>query len=117
MGPESRSSSSGRPPRATSATRRPGASAKPTKGTRNSAKVNDPKLDQMIEKQTTLGRNPEERKKLLLDIQRYIIDQAYMHNRHSYEQPVAYQPYVRDFQAGGQITSEPDRYTSAWFDK
>ena len=22
-----------------------------------------------------------------------------------------------DFQAGGQITSEPDRYTSAWFDK
>ena len=41
----------------------------------------------------------------------------WMHWDTPYEQPVAYQPYVRDFQAGGQITSEPDRYTNAWFDK
>src|SRR5439155_5489306 len=47
-------------------------------GSRNVTKVNDPKLDTMVEKQTTLVRDPDGRKKLLLDIQRYILDQGYI---------------------------------------
>src|SRR5262249_24324145 len=61
-------------------------------GSANPSKISDPKLDQMIEKQTTLGRNPDERKKLLLDIQRYIIDQGYVHFFHTYEAPNIMQP-------------------------
>src|SRR5204863_8876761 len=71
-----------------------------SKGARNITKINDAKLDQMIEQQTALGRNPEARKKLLLDIQRHILDQGYIRFLHTLEGPVALQPYVRDFYAG-----------------
>jgi ABC-type transport system substrate-binding protein len=88
-----------------------------SKGTRNYAKVNDPKLDEMIERQTVLGRRPDERKRLLQEIQRYILEQGYVHAVHSGEHLVGYQPYVRDLQAGGALASEPDRFTHVWLDK
>jgi hypothetical protein len=72
----------------------------------------------MIEKQTTLGRNPDERKKLILDIQRYIIEQGYIHYFHTFLSPAAYQPYVRDmFMGYGALALEPDKWSLVWYDK
>jgi peptide/nickel transport system substrate-binding protein len=89
-----------------------------SKGARNITKINDPKLDQMIEQQTALGRNPDARKKLLLDIQRQILDQSYIRYLSTLQGPVALQPYVRDFYAGfAAINFETDRFVYMWLDK
>jgi peptide/nickel transport system substrate-binding protein len=85
-------------------------------GARNAVKVNDPKLDQMIERQTTLGRNPDARKSLLLDIQRYIIQQAYPMNVHTFENIGVMQPYVRDYYSG-TLAQDEDRWIYVWLDK
>lgn len=47
-----------------------------TRGTLNKGKLSDPKLDEMIEKQAQ-ALNKEERRKIIQDIQRYMIEQAY----------------------------------------
>jgi peptide/nickel transport system substrate-binding protein len=86
-------------------------------GNRNNTKISDPKLDQMIEQQSALGRRPDERKKLLLDIQRYILGQGYLRSLRNTQAPLAYQPYVRDFQGGSLLAQEPDKFTHVWFDK
>jgi peptide/nickel transport system substrate-binding protein len=89
-----------------------------SKGSNNVTGINDPRLDQMIEQQTTLGRDPEARKKLLLDIQRYILDQAYIHFIHTYDAPLVLQSYVRDFFPGfGGLALESDRWSLVWLDK
>jgi ABC-type transport system substrate-binding protein len=44
-----------------------------SKGSQNAVRLNDPNLDQMIEKQNTLVKDPEARKKALMDLQRYVI--------------------------------------------
>src|SRR5262249_33662777 len=44
---------------------------------RNASKVKDPKLDQMIEQQAALVKDPDARKKALLEIQRYILNSAH----------------------------------------
>ena len=75
-------------------------------------------VDQMIERQSTLGRNPDERKKALLEIQRYILDQAYLHQIHSFESPTVLQPYMRDYFPGfGGLQTEPDKWSLVWLDK
>jgi peptide/nickel transport system substrate-binding protein len=89
-----------------------------SKGSRNVTKVNDPKLDQMIEQQTLLGRKPDERKKLLLDTQRLILEQSYYRHVQTYEAPAAVQPYVRDLFLGfGGLNLEMDRWAQVWLDK
>src|SRR5262249_11487029 len=47
-----------------------------TGGPRNIFRFSDPQLDAMIDRQATMVRDPEGRKKLLLDIQRRLIDSA-----------------------------------------
>src|SRR5437588_8802926 len=65
-------------------------------GTRNHAGVNDPKLTAMIEQQRrTLDR--AERKKLIVDIQRYLAEQMYYAPGAAYYYTAAYTPRVRDF--------------------
>src|SRR5262249_20704858 len=44
-----------------------------SKGSRNHTGINDAELDRLIERQTAVGRRPEERKQLLLDIQRLLL--------------------------------------------
>jgi peptide/nickel transport system substrate-binding protein len=89
-----------------------------SRGSGNTTGIKDPKLDQMIEKQTTLGRSPDERKKLLQDIQRYILDQAYVHFIQTNEAPIVLQPYVRDYFGGfGALNFEIDRLVHVWLDK
>jgi peptide/nickel transport system substrate-binding protein len=88
-----------------------------SKGSRNLTKLNDPKLDQMIERQTTLGRSPEDRKKALLDVQRYILDQAYVHHIVTFESVSYLRGYVRDlFNGLGIMAQEPDRFARVWLD-
>lgn len=88
-----------------------------SKGSRNPTKVNDAKLDQMIERQTTLVRSADERKKLLLDIQRYIIDQGYVRFFHSFDAPLLTQTYVRDYFPGyGALNLETDKWVQVWLD-
>jgi peptide/nickel transport system substrate-binding protein len=84
------------------------------KGPLNVAGVEDPTLDQMIDKQTTLGRDPEARRKMVLDIQRRVIDQGYPRAIYAREAPTTLQPYVRDYVAH---TVEYDRFVLSWLDK
>ena len=89
-----------------------------SKGSRNLARVNDAKLDQMIEQQTLLGRDPAARKKLLLDIQRHILEQGYYRFIQTFEAPAALQPYVRDLALGfGALDLETERWAQVWLDK
>jgi ABC-type transport system substrate-binding protein len=88
-----------------------------SRGGRNHTGIDDEELDSLIERQTTLGRRPEERMKLILDIQRLILDREYFHLLRGIEGPAAYQPHVRDFYVGGPLSSEPDRFTHVWLDK
>jgi peptide/nickel transport system substrate-binding protein len=87
-------------------------------GARNITGVSDPKLDDLIERQTLLGRDPERRKKLLLEVQHYLIDQAYVHAFHTFEGPAVFQPYVRDFHPSfGPVNLETYRMAQVWLDK
>jgi peptide/nickel transport system substrate-binding protein len=89
-----------------------------SKGSGNVTGINDPTLDGMIERQATLGRNPDARKALLLDIQRRILDQGYVRNFHSWDSPVVLQPYVRDyFTDFGNLSGETDKWVELWLDK
>lgn len=66
------------------------------KGTRNHAGVNDPKLNEMIEKQMrTLDR--AERKKQIFEIQRYLAEQMYYPPVTAGYITDGLQPYVRNF--------------------
>lgn len=89
-----------------------------SEGTANLTKINDPKLDQLIAQQATLGRDPDGCKKVLRDIQRPIIDQGYVHNFFTYESPVVFQPYVRDFfDSFGAANTETDKFVPVWLEK
>ena len=63
----------------------------------NVTKINDSRLDQMIEQQSLLGRKPDERKKLLLDIQRHIINNAYRLNLAAAYSASLRWSYVKDY--------------------
>jgi peptide/nickel transport system substrate-binding protein len=89
-----------------------------SKGVNNVFPIRDDRLDQMIDRQTTLGRDPAARKQLLLEIQRYILDQHYVHYFHTYDSPVILQSYVRDFTGGfGALNLEGDKWSHVWLDK
>jgi peptide/nickel transport system substrate-binding protein len=88
-----------------------------SKGGRNTMKISDPQLDQMIEKQTTLGRNPEQRKALLQDIQRRILDQAYLNFIHGFQFSDVLANKVHDYVPGtGVLSLDPDRWSQIWLD-
>lgn len=89
-----------------------------SKGSANASKLRDPKLDAMIEQQAVQVKDPNARKQILLDIQRYILQNAYFSAIHTYEPVFLHAPYVRDFYSGqGGLGYELDRYSIVWFDK
>lgn len=86
-------------------------------GELNSFGLKDPKLDQMIDDQRKLARDPAARKKLLLDIQRYILDHAYMRMIVSFEQRGLITKRVKNFIAGsGILNIEMDKWNLLWLD-
>jgi ABC-type transport system substrate-binding protein len=88
-----------------------------SKGDRNATKINDPKLDAMIEQQSVMTKDPDGRKRLLMDIQRYIINSAHLQMINTSGGNTIMQGYVRDFYPGVATSSEYDQYTPVWLDK
>jgi peptide/nickel transport system substrate-binding protein len=88
-----------------------------SKGPTSTTKISDPQLDAMIERQSTLVRDPAGRAKLLQDIQRKILDlRATI--------PVATQdtinvnwPYVKDWNNNQATTNTLGDYIHVWFDR
>jgi peptide/nickel transport system substrate-binding protein len=85
-------------------------------GSRNAAQIKDKKLDELIERQAVMSRDPDGRKKTLQEIQRYLIE----------EMPYAFVltavsvtgewGFVKDLSFGLPI-GEGNQFTYAWLDK
>jgi peptide/nickel transport system substrate-binding protein len=83
----------------------------------NTFKLNDPKLDELIDRQSVMTKDPEGRKRVLLEIQRFLLDQAYLLTLAS---PASYsvaQSYVKELYPLSIVSDENLHYEYAWFDK
>jgi ABC-type transport system substrate-binding protein len=88
-----------------------------SKGARHTMHLNDARLDDLIEKQAVMTKDPDGRKKALLEIQRYILTQAFYWPPRGLVQQNAIQPYVKNMfptQVAGYGT---ESYANAWLDK
>jgi peptide/nickel transport system substrate-binding protein len=83
-------------------------------GPRNTSGYKDAALDKMINDQVGM-RVEADRKKALLDIQRYILDKAFWFHILTSQSDLLMQPYLRDYYSSG--VTEPDRFALAWLDK
>jgi ABC-type transport system substrate-binding protein len=83
-------------------------------GTQNRSNLNDPQLDAMIDRQASMVRDVEGRKRLLLEIQRYVINNAHLIPVYGvYEERVRWK-HVRDW-AVTPLMHEP--FVAMWIDK
>jgi peptide/nickel transport system substrate-binding protein len=87
-----------------------------TGGAQNRTAYSNPQLDKLIDQQAVLTRDPDARKRILLEIQRLIIDQAYMMNLCNPQQPVMYYPEIKDFRPPIAFSQTSDFWRTAWFD-
>jgi peptide/nickel transport system substrate-binding protein len=86
--------------------------------TRSASHVSDPKLDQMIEQQATLVRDPEARKRALLELQRYLLSSAHQLHLAGIIDQTAMWKYVKNFFYGQVDSSTVDEtWASVWLDK
>jgi peptide/nickel transport system substrate-binding protein len=83
-------------------------------GSQNRAALKDPKLDQMIEQQATMVKDPDGRKKLLQDIQRYILNSAHLFPLYGLVDQRLRWKYVQDWPEK-VFMAEP--FVTAWLDK
>ena len=83
-------------------------------GPRNSTKYADPELDKMIDQQAVMVRDPEGRKKLVLEIQRRVMDRSGMIMPNPYASRALVWPHVKNLWLG--YNSEPYRATVVWLD-
>jgi peptide/nickel transport system substrate-binding protein len=85
-------------------------------GPRNTMKLADPALDAMIDRQAVLVRDPAGRKKILQDIQRYLIDNPVLLMIGATVTDYLAQPYVKDYYPGvnGNVG---EQYAPIWLDK
>jgi peptide/nickel transport system substrate-binding protein len=88
-----------------------------SKGQRNASHINDPKLDDLIEKQAVMVKDPEGRKKLLLDIQRQILDDAHFIYLVTNISATAKWPYVKDFWPAVGTSQDTAHSEVVWLDK
>jgi peptide/nickel transport system substrate-binding protein len=86
-------------------------------GSRNPTKTKDPQLDRMIDAQAVMARDPDGRKKALLDIQRYLLDQAYATSIWSYVSFYANWPWMHGYRVIVQNTGDHEPLTWVWLDK
>jgi ABC-type oligopeptide transport system substrate-binding subunit len=80
----------------------------------NVAKIKDPALDKLIDQQAQMVKDTEGRKKILLDIQRKIIEQAQTLYLVGLVSPSVRWKYVQDYHFAYNI-EEP--YMRLWLDK
>jgi peptide/nickel transport system substrate-binding protein len=86
-----------------------------SKGTRNASRLADPKLDDLIERQAVLVRDPEGRKKLMQEIQRYLLDVVPISWLIGYESLSANSPEVREYRTVPPV-GDADTLTWVWLD-
>jgi peptide/nickel transport system substrate-binding protein len=86
-------------------------------GGRNPSKTKDPTLDKMIDQQAVMSRDPEGRKKLLMDIQRYILDQAYVTAIWGSQTPFVMWPWFKNYRVVGQRSGDNEPLIWVWLDK
>jgi peptide/nickel transport system substrate-binding protein len=88
-----------------------------TGGSLNRTGVADPALDKMIDDQRKPVRDPAARKKLLLDIQRHILDRGYMRMINSFIQTGVLTTRVKGLVAGaGILNIDMDRWNLIWIE-
>jgi peptide/nickel transport system substrate-binding protein len=83
--------------------------------TRNIAKIKDAQLDALIDRQAGMARDPEGRKRTLLELQRYVLNSAHhMHLVGTFTQRVRWK-YVQDFYFTAPDIEES--FLRLWLDK
>jgi ABC-type transport system substrate-binding protein len=87
-----------------------------SKGSRNSVKLNDPKLDALIERQAGMSKDTEGRERVAQDIQRAIVDGAAVLSLTSPETLYEIWSFVKDF-SPSQGIFEYDYLTYLWLDR
>jgi peptide/nickel transport system substrate-binding protein len=88
-----------------------------TGGARSASKLSDPKLDALIEQQAVMVRDPEGRKKLLKDLQRYILNSAHqIYLAGQFVQGIRWN-YLKDFFPGYFDTGLEENYVLLWLEK
>jgi ABC-type transport system substrate-binding protein len=86
-------------------------------GSRNSSRITDARLDEMIDRQATLVRDVEGRKRLLQDIQRHLLEQGYIIPTWGSQVLSARWPWVKNYRLLNQPSNEPDIFAYTWIDK
>src|SRR5262249_27956606 len=87
-----------------------------SQGSRNGAQLKDPKLDAMIAQQAVLGRDPEGRKRILQDIQRYLLDEVPYAFLVTSAMTTGLWGVVKDY-SGGRPAGESSPLTYVWLDR
>jgi peptide/nickel transport system substrate-binding protein len=77
-------------------------------------KIKDPAFDAMIDKQATLVKDPNERRKILQDIQRYVVDQAQNLYLVGLMSPNLRWKYVKDYFIQPNVE---ESFIRVWLDK
>jgi peptide/nickel transport system substrate-binding protein len=88
-----------------------------TGGGQNNAKYSDAEMDRLIDQQAVMGKDPEGRKKILLDIQRKIINDAVYIPLVLYHTPYVSQAYVKGFYPPAGGTAHSRVWDTMWLDK
>jgi peptide/nickel transport system substrate-binding protein len=83
-------------------------------GNRNAGRVKDPAFDAQIEKQSVMVKDPEGRKKILQDIQRYLINNAQVLYLLGTMPPSLRWPYLKDYFFAQNME---ETYPRLWLDK
>jgi ABC-type transport system substrate-binding protein len=82
---------------------------------RNRGHVNDPKLEAMVKEQRQI-KDPEARKQLIYDIQRYVAEQQYYVYLSSQVITASWQPYLKNF-APNLTFDFGSRVAVTWLDR
>jgi ABC-type transport system substrate-binding protein len=88
-----------------------------SRGARNFTKFADPEIDRLIEQQAVLSRDPNRRKALIQDLQRKVIEKAFLSPLFYPGQQNAHWTYVRDYYMNASITVTPAPWMEVWLDK
>jgi peptide/nickel transport system substrate-binding protein len=86
-------------------------------GTRNASKTKDPRLDEMIDRQATLIRDPAARRNALHELQRYVVEQNYVISINGFVSPGARWPWIKNYRTVGQPGGDQEPVTWIWVEK
>jgi ABC-type transport system substrate-binding protein len=78
---------------------------------------NNPKLDDLIDQQKVLSRDPAKRRALLEQIQRTVIEDNIIMGLSAAGQQILRWSYVKDFYVNGVASDSPNAFIEAWLDK